>query len=133
MMMMTTITSVFVDENADDDFFDDFFDDVVDIENCKKIETKFIFLTFFLFFCSSSSYEFIKIHFSSSFFSSTSTSTRSFNQFECSIAYFVSTRKLDQFETKTSTTSAKLMFNQFVSSIRSVSTSTRNQFEQMIS
>ncbi len=132
-MMMTTITSVFVDDDVDDDFFDDIFDDVVDVENCKKIETKFIFLIFFLFFYSSSSHEFIKIHFSSSLFSSTSTSTRIFNQFECSIACFVSTRKLDQFETKTSSTSAKLMFNQFVSSIRFVSTSIRNQFEQTIS
>ncbi len=124
MMMMTTITSVSANEDADDDFSDDFFDDVADVESCKKIETKFIFLTSFLFFCSSSSHKFIKIHFSSFFFSSTSTLTRIFNQFECSIVCFVLTRKLDQFETKTSSTSIKLMFSQFVSSTRSASTST---------
>jgi hypothetical protein len=40
---MTTITNVFVDENADDDFSDDFFDVAADVENCKKIETKLYF------------------------------------------------------------------------------------------
>jgi hypothetical protein len=132
-MMMTIITSAFIDKNADDDFSDDFFDDVADVENCRKIETKFISFTSFLFFCSSSSHEFIKTHFSSSFFSSTSTSTRIFNQFECSIACFVLTRKLNQLETKSSSTSTKLIFSQFVSSTHSASTSSRNQFEQTIS
>ncbi len=109
--MTMTITSAFADDDVDDDFFDDVSDDAADVESCRKIETKFISLISFLFFCSSSSHEFIKIHFSSSFFSSTSTSTRIFSQFECSIACLVSTRELDQFETKTSSTSAKLMFN----------------------
>ncbi len=68
MMMMTTITNAFVDDDVDDDFSNNVFDDVVNVENCKKIEMKFIFLTFFLFFCSFSSHEFIKIHFFSSFF-----------------------------------------------------------------
>ncbi len=63
MMMMTTITSVFVDDDVNDNFSDESFDDVVDVENCKKIETKFISLISFLFFCSSSSHEFIKTHF----------------------------------------------------------------------
>ncbi len=125
-----------INDFIDDDFFDncsdDFFDDVIDVENRKKIETKFISLISFLFFYSSSSHEFIKIHFSSFLFSSTSTSTRIFNQFECSIVCFVSTRELDQFETKTSSTSTKLMFSQFVSSTHSASTSTCDQFEQTI-
>ncbi len=112
--MMTT--TMIINDFADDDFFDNssdnFFDDIADdVKNCKKIEAKLISLTFFSFFCSSSSHEFIKTYFSSSFFSSTSTLTRVFNQFKCSIACFVSTRKFDQFETKTSSTSAKLMFN----------------------
>ncbi len=104
--MMTTImitsdfadddfSDVYSDDNVDDDFSDDVFDDVADVESCKKIEMKFISLTYFLFLCSSSSHKFIKTHFCSFFFSSTSTSTRIFNQFECSIACFVSTRDLD--------------------------------------
>jgi hypothetical protein len=130
---MIIITNDFADHDFFDNSFNDFFDDVDDVESYKKIETKFIFLTFFLFFCSSSSHECIKIHFSSFFFSSTSTSTRIFNQFKCLIVCFLSTRKLDQFENKTLSTLAKLMFSQFVSPIRFVSTSTRNQFEQTIS